>query len=378
MRQLSAFFSASSIDWALFLALVPLVGAGLLTMDSFVGAENYFFSRQLLWVAVSVAVFFVFSAVDWRFLKRTDVLMALFLFAVGFLILLFIAGYVAKGAQSWFRLGSFSLQPSDPVKILVILILAKYFSRRHIEIAHIRHIFVSGFYALVPFVLVFLQPDFGSAIVIFFIWLGMIMVSGVSKKHLALVFCMGVLSFIVLWSFVFADYQKQRILTFVNPLTDIQGAGYNARQSVIAVGSGGVFGKGVGFGTQSRLKFLPEYETDFIFAAFTEEWGFFGAAIILLLFGFVIWRIVLIAMRGASNFETLFSAGFAIFLVSHVVINIGMNIGILPVTGIPLPFVSYGGSHLLTEFAGLGMLMGMRRYARAAHRDDIANELVGM
>ena len=163
---------------------------------------------------------------------------------------------------------------------------------------------------------------------------------------------MGVLSFIVLWSFVFADYQKQRILTFVNPLTDIQGAGYNARQSVIAVGSGGVFGKGVGFGTQSRLKFLPEYETDFIFAAFTEEWGFFGAAIILLLFGFVIWRIVLIAMRGASNFETLFSAGFAIFLVSHVVINIGMNIGILPVTGIPLPFVSYGGSPLFTRIPG--------------------------
>ena len=252
MRQLSVFFRESSIDWLLLLALVPIIGAGLLTMDSFVDADNYFFSRQLAWVAISLAVFFFFSIVDWRFLKRTDVLLALFSFSVGFLLLLFVAGYVAKGAQSWFRLGSFSLQPSDPIKILVILILAKYFSRRHIEIAHIRHIFVSGFYALVPFVLVFLQPDFGSAVVIFCIWLGMIMVSGVSKKHLALVFCMRALSLALLWSFVFEPYQKDRILTFLNPLTDIEGAGYNARQSVIAVGSGKVLGRPV------DLKFDPD------------------------------------------------------------------------------------------------------------------------
>ncbi|MBI2888481.1 MAG: rod shape-determining protein RodA [Parcubacteria group bacterium] len=378
MKRVLAFFSESSIDWVLFLALVPLVGAGLLTMDSFVGADNYFFSRQLVWIAVSILVFFLFSAIDWRFLRRSNILMILFSSSLALLLLLFIAGYVAKGAQSWFRFGSFSFQPSDVVKLFVILVLAKYFSRRHIEIAHIRHILVSGFYALVPFVLVFLQPDFGSAIVIFFIWLGMIMVSGVSKKHLALVFFMGALSFILLWSFVFAPYQKERILTFVHPLTDIEGAGYNARQSVIAVGSGELLGKGVGFGTQSRLQFLPEYETDFIFAAFTEEWGFIGAVIVLALFAFVLWRIIAAALHGASNFETLFGAGLAVFFMSHIVINVGMNIGVLPVTGIPLPFMSYGGSHLLTEFAGLGILMGMRRYARPAHREDIANELVGV
>ena len=218
MRQLRAFFNESSIDWFLLLALAPIIGAGLLTMDSFVDADNYFFSRQLLWVAVSVAVFFLFSMADWRFLKRTDILIVLFSFSVAFLLLLFVAGYVAKGAQSWVRFGSFSFQPSDPIKILVVLILAKYFSRRHIEIAHIRHIFVSGFYAFVPFVLVFLQPDFGSAVVIFFIWLGMIMISGVSKKHIAFVFFAGVLSFILLWSFVFADYQKKRVRTVLEPL----------------------------------------------------------------------------------------------------------------------------------------------------------------
>lgn len=378
MQTIAAFFRKSPIDWVLFLALVPLVGAGLLTMDSFVGADNYFFSRQIIWVVASVSIFFLFSTIDWRFLRRSNVLMILFSFSLALLLLLFIAGYIAKGAQSWFRFGSFSFQPSDLVKIFVILILAKYFSRRHIEIAHIRHILVSGFYAFVPFALVFLQPDFGSAVVIFCIWLGMIMVSGVSKKHLAAVFFVGVLSFFLLWSFVFAPYQKERILTFIHPLTDIEGVGYSARQSVIAVGSGELFGKGVGFGTQSRLRFLPEHETDFIFAAFAEEWGFVGAVIILALFALVIWRIIAAAMRGASNFETLFGAGLAIFFMSHVVINVGMNIGILPVTGIPLPFISYGGSHLLTEFAGLGILMGMRRYARPAHRSDIANELVGV
>ncbi len=389
MQRILTFFSESSIDWILFFALVPLIGAGLLTMNSFVGADNYFFSRQLLWITVSVPVFFLLSTVDWRFLKRTDVLMALFSFSIVFLLLLFIAGYVAKGAQSWFRFGSFSFQPSDPVKIFVILVLAKYFSRRHIEIAHLRHILVSGFYALVPFVLVFIQPDFGSAVVIFFIWLGMIMVSGVSKKHLALVFLTGAVVLAGLWfapvhhllgtkAPLLQEYQKQRIMTFLNPLTDLEGAGYNARQSVIAVGSGELFGKGVGFGTQSRLQFLPEYQTDFIFAAFAEEWGFVGATIVFALFALVIWRIIAAAMHGASNFETLYGAGLAIFFISHFAVNIGMNIGVLPVTGIPLPFVSYGGSHLLTEFAGLGILMGMRRYARPAHRSDIANELVGV
>lgn len=377
MQRIS-FFKDTSIDWILFFALVPIVGAGLLTMDSFVGAENYFFGRQILWIGVSLTVFFLFCTIDWRFLKRTDVLLFLFALSAGLLLLLLAAGHAAGGAQSWFRFGSFSFQPSDPAKILVILILAKYFSRRHIEIAHIRHIFVSGFYALVPFVLVFLQPDFGSAIIIFLIWLGMIMVAGVPKKHLAFVLILGVLSFLFLWLSVFEEYQKQRITTFLNPLTDLEGAGYNANQSMIAVGSGGIFGKGVGFGTQSRLKFLPEYETDFIFAAFAEEWGFVGAILLFALFLLVVWRIIIAALYGASNFETLFAAGFAIFLIAEISIHIGMNIGILPVTGTPLPFMSYGGSHLLTEFAGLGILMGMRRYARRAHREDTEKEIVGV
>jgi len=161
-------------------------------------------------------------------------------------------------------------------------------------------------------------------------------------------------------------------------VADIHGTGYNSLQSTIAVGSGQIFGKGLGFGTQSRLKFLPEPQTDFIFAAFSEEWGFAGSLLILLLFGLVIWRILLTASLGLSNFEMLFGMGIAIYFMSHILINVGMNLGVMPVTGIPLPFMSYGGSHLLTEFAGLGILMSMRRYARPAHRDDMKNEFLGI
>jgi len=166
----------SGIDWILFFAILPILGAGLLTMSAFVG-DDYFFTRQVLWITIALAVFFIFSLLDWRFLKRTDVLISLFIIAILSLLFLFVAGSAVRGAQSWLQFGGFSFQPSDLVKILVILILAKYFSRRHIEIAHIRHIFVSGFYALIPFLLVFFQPDFGSAIIIFFIWLGMIIAS---------------------------------------------------------------------------------------------------------------------------------------------------------------------------------------------------------
>ena len=224
----------------------------------------------------------------------------------------------------------------------------------------------------------FLQPDFGSAIIIAFVWFGMVLVSGISKKHLIAVFLVGAIAFGGLWGYAFEPYQKQRILTFIHPLTDLQGTGYNAYQSTIAVGSGQIFGKGVGYGTQSKLQFLPEYETDFIFAAFAEEWGFIGVVMILLLYGIVIWRILVNATYGATNFEILFGAGLAILFISHFIVHVGMNIGLLPVTGTTIPFLSYGGSHLLTEFVGLGILMGMRRYSRATHKDDIKKEFLGV
>lgn len=368
------------IDWFLVLFILPIILAGLFTMKNFAPGESGggFFGKQLVWVLLSFAVFFFFSFIDFRFLKRTDVLVSIFIFICGVLFLLFILGHVSHGAKSWFNFGLFSFQPVDLVKLILVLILAKYFSRRHVEIRDIKHIFISGFYAFVPLVLVLLQPDFGSAMIVFFIWLGMVLVSGISKMHLLLVFVSMTLIFLSLWFFAFAPYQKARVTNFLNPLSNIHGTGYNALQSTIAVGSGRLFGKGLGFGTQSRLKFLPEPQSDFIFAAYAEEWGLLGGLLILLLYGLVIWRILYFSALGASNFEILFGMGIAIFFISQIIVNIGMNLGLLPVTGIPLPFMSYGGSHLLTEFAGLGILMSMRRYARIAHRDKMKNEFLGI
>lgn len=364
-----------NIDWILFASVWPLLGAGLVTMDSLVG-QNYYFDRQIIWIIVSLTVFFFFSLIDWRFLRQSEVVTGFYVLGIATLVLLFFVSQV-KGAQSWFSFGSVSFQPADFMKLFLILVLAKYFSKRHIQIAHIKHIILSGVYAFIPFVLVLVQPDFGSALIIFAIWLGMIIISGVSKKHLIAVFLLVVTAFSFFWLFVFQPYQKERIMTFIHPLADIRGAGYNAFQSQIAVGAGQVLGKGIGYGTQSRLAFLPEYQTDFIFAAFAEEWGFVGVMILFCMFGLLIWRILANAMLGATNFETLFGAGLAIYLMSHFIVHIGMNIGILPVTGLPIPLLSYGGSHLLAEFSGLGILMGMRKYNLSYHRDDIHNEFVG-
>ena len=368
------------IDWLLVLFIAPILLAGLATMKSFTPSEQMgdFFSKQALWVLVSLGVFFSFSFIDFRFLRKTKVLVSLFAVFSALLAFVLVAERAVNGAKSWLSLGAFSFQPADFMKLALVLIFAKYFSRRHVEIKDIKHIFISAFYALIPFALILLEPDFGSALIILLIWLGMVLVSGISKTHLFAVFGGGILAFFLLWTFAFAPYQKARIANFLNPLANIHGSGYNAYQSTIAVGSGQMFGKGLGFGTQSRLEFLPEHETDFVFAAFAEEWGFIGSAILLVLYLLILWRILYAASLASSNFDMLFCLGMAIYLGSHVLINAGMNMGLLPVTGIPLPFMSYGGSHLLAEFSGLGIMMSMRKYARPAHRDDTKHEFLGI
>jgi len=375
---MNPFFSfLSRIEALLFIPMFFVLIAGLLTMSSFEGNDSYFW-KQGLFIIVSLGVFFFASMFEYRFLKQTRVVVGVYAVLLGVLSLLFVLGQVTKGAQSWFHVGGFSFQPADLMKLALIIVLAKYFSRRHIEIANIRHIIVSGIYAFIPFVLVVLQPDFGSAMVLFAIWLGMVLVSGISKKHLLLVFGVGTLSFLLAWNLVFKPYQKARIINFIDPLQDIRGTGYNAYQSTIAVGSGGLFGKGIGYGTQSRLNFLPEYKTDFIFAAYAEEWGFVGAVLLLLFYFLILYKLASYALVADSTFEALFTYGVLIWLLTHITINIGMNIGIMPVTGIPLPLMSYGGSHLLSECLALGMAVGMHAYARAGHKYHMKNEFLGL
>ncbi len=365
-----------AVDWLALGAAVLLSLLGLLTMNSFVPGDQ-FFIRQAVWLGISIAVYFIAAAIDWRFLRRGQFAAWAYAALIVPLVLLLVLGTAVKGAKSWLSFGSLGIQPIELAKLALIIALAKYFSRRHIEIKNIRHILVSGIYTAIVFVLVALQPDLGGAIIVGLIWFGMVLVSGISRKHLLLVFSVAVIAFGALWFGGLEPYQKTRIMTFIHPLADIHGAGYNAYQSTVAVGSGEIFGKGIGYGTQSKLRFLPEYQTDFIFAAFAEEWGFVGIAIVFALYGVIFWRILHSAGRGASNFETLFALGILCYFSAHFVLHVGINLGLLPVTGTTIPFMSYGGSHLIVEFLALGMLAGMNRYSRATHRDMLDREFSG-
>lgn len=373
MQQIRTLFSG--IDWWLFLGALLLSFLGLITMYTHT-SEASFFDRQLLWLFLAVCVMLAAIIPDYRFLRTGNMAFFGFLAILTLLVLVLVIGEITLGAQSRFDLGAFSIQPAEYAKLILIIVLSKYFAKRHELIGDFRHIIVSGVYAMLLFGLVFIQPDFGSAIILFFIWLGMILVAGIKFRHLATVFVLGAVALGVMWQFVFLDYQKDRIGTFLDPLSDIQGAGYNAYQSTVAVGSGQVWGRGIGYGTQSKFQFLPEYETDFIFAAFAEEWGLIGVCLLFSLFALVIWRLLHHANQAATNFERLFAVGVALLFIAHFFVHIGMNIGLLPVTGTTVPFLSYGGSHLLTEFLALGMVMGMRRFQSVARESALAGDVV--
>jgi rod shape determining protein RodA len=359
----------SGFDGLLFGAVMCLTIFGLVTMYSPV-EDNIFFNRQIIWVAIVTFIFFLAIIPNYRFLRTGNIIFYSYLVTIILLVLVLFFGEMTLGARQRFDLGFFSLQVSDPAKLILIALLAKYFAKRHELISDFKHILVSGFYVLIIFGLVLIQPDFGSAMIIFAIWFGMVLVAGIRFRHVAVVFLLGTVALGGMWQFVFQDYQKDRIMTFFDPLSDIQGTGYNAYQSTVTVGSGQIFGKGIGYGTQSKFLYLPEYETDFIFAAFAEEWGLVGVAVLFVLFGVVIWRLLYHATMGVSNFEKLFATGVVIFLLAHFFIHIGINIGVLPVTGTTVPFLSYGGSHLMTEFVAIAMVLGMRGHARFQKRND--------
>ena len=345
-------------DWILLLCIISVALLGIITIKPFGSGENgYFFSRQIIWLSAGLIVFFAALTIDWNFLKTNGIfLFFLYLFLLALLLILIFTASSIKGAASWYRVYSLSIEPVELMKVALVLLFAKYFSKRHVEIARFFHIFVSGTYALLPISLVLVQPDFGSAMVLGALWLGMALAGGIKIKHLLFLFLLGILAFAVLWIFIFAPYQKDRIISFLYPESDIRGSGYHALQSMIAVGSGEIFGKGIGYGTQSRLEFLPENETDFIFASFAEEWGFFGVIILFFFFSVILWRILRTGIYAESNFEKLYAAGLAVLLFFQSLIHIGMNVGILPITGLGFPFLSYGGSSMLSLFLAIGIL----------------------
>lgn len=363
-------------DWTLFLPAVTLSVLGILTGTTF-EQSSPFASRQFLWLVLSAGVYFAFSRIDIRFIRRTQVVMALYGISFIFLAILLLFVHPILGARAWFSFGPISFQPADLAKLSLIALLAKYLSRRHVEIGDFRHILVSGAYSLTLALLILVEPDMGNAIIFGTLWFGMMLISGISKKHIAMLGVVAIAAASMLWFQGLKPYQRTRIISFVNPASDIRGAGYNAYQAKIAVGSGEVFGKGIGYGTQSKLRFLPEYQTDFIFAAFAEEWGFVGVVLALLVYALLFARLMQIARNAATNVDAFFTLGVLILFTAHLAIHIGINLGLLPVTGTTTPFMSSGGSHLVLEFSALGIITSLARHGRGAARDIGAHEYLG-
>ncbi len=372
LRLRSPFF----FDWTLFLPALSLSLLGILTMSTF-GQGASLAPRQLLWLGIATVLYLGFSTLDMSFIRRTSVVMVLYGTSLFLLALLLLVAHPVMGARAWFTLGLISFQPADLAKLAIIALLAKYLSRRHVEIGDFRHIFVSGAYTLALLALILVEPDMGNAIIFGTLWLGMMLVSGISKRHLVVLGLLGIIIASTLWFGGLKAYQRTRIMSFINPASDMRGAGYNAYQAKIAVGSGELFGKGVGYGTQSKLRFLPQYQTDFMFAAFAEEWGFIGVVLLLSLYTLLLARLVQIARAAATNFDAFFTLGAFTLLASHIAIHSSISLGLLPVTGTTIPFMSSGGSHLVLEFTLLGIITSLARHGRGASRDVGTNEYLG-
>lgn len=354
------------MDWLLIASAVLLVGMGLLSIySSSLGRNNFLnFEKQVIFAVIGIFLMFLFSFVNYRIFKNDSILI-LILYAIGCAALagLFIFAPEIRGKTGWYKIGVVTIDPIELVKLILLILLAKYFSRRHFELYRISHIALSGMYILLPAALIFLQPDFGSIIILTSLWLAILFISGIKLRAFFILILCGMIILSSGWSFLLKDYQKERILSFLSPGEDPLGAGWSQNQAKIAIGSGGIFGQGLGNGPQTQYGFLPEPQTDFIFASVAEEFGLMGIFVLLFLFAVFISRIIAAAMRAEFNFVRLFASGLAVVLISQFLINVGMNLGLLPVIGIPLPLVSYGGSGLLMIFIALGMLQNMRSSA---------------
>jgi len=351
----------TKLDWLLIIPMLALAVFGLTAIYSLsLGATNggsSFYDRQMIFMGISMVIFFAVSYIDYNIWKNYAGIF--YLVSIVLLILVFIIGKTTNGAVSWFRLGFFNFQPVEFVKVSLILFFARYFSQISTAKISWKHIYISFIYAIVPISLVILQPDMGSAMVLMAIWLGMVFLAGLRLWQIFIFIAGGILIITMSWFFVLHDYQKQRVITFLNPSQDALNSGYNVIQATIAVGSGKFKGSGVGRGSQSQLNFVPERHTDFIFATIAEERGFAGTSLILFFFGLIFWRMKSILYKSKDRFGKLIVSGVIIAILFQIWINIGMNIGLVPVTGISLPFLSYGGSFLIVSLFLMGIVQSV-------------------
>jgi len=348
----------SKIDWWMVLSVSVLVVFGLLLIYSLTWQNDNRFVKQLIFFGVGILFLFLLQFFEVRFWKNT--IFILYIIIVIFLLGLLLFGDTVRGIRGWVSLGPIGFQVAEFAKIIVIFFLAVILEKLHFDLVKWKHVFIVFLVSFLPIFLIILQPDLGSAFIILIASVAMIFYTGLGKKKLVILFFVGALICIIGWFGLLQDYQKQRILTFLSPQSDPLGSGYNVQQAIVAIGSGGMFGRGIGLGTQSQLNFLPEQETDFIFASLAEELGFIGSFTLLLIYLFFLWRIYRSIKESEDLFSRFLLLGILVMFSSQAIINIGMNMGLFPVTGIPLPFVSYGGSSLIVGFVSLGIIQNLR------------------
>ena len=366
-----------NLDWGLLLITFLIAGLGLVVLFSAVNAGDpggggvqgmhILFKKQMIWVSGSFLIMTLSLFVPYRMFDKGSILIYLSCIALLAAVLLF--GKDVGGSRRWLALGPFTVQPSELMKISLIVVLASTFSGMVTENGlSFNNLLKPGLLMILPFVLILVQPDLGTALLLLFITASMTIFVKVEKKVFFTCLTVGLSLIPLAWQFLLKEYQKGRVLTFLDPDRDPLGAGYHIIQSKIAIGSGGLYGKGWLNGTQSHLEFLPERHTDFIFAVFSEEFGLLGAGLLLMLYLFIIIRGLYMSTQAQGSFSRLLGASITLTFLVYIFVNIGMVTGILPVVGVPLPLVSYGGTSLITLMAGFGLLMSVYTHRRMLAR----------
>jgi len=354
--------SLRGFDWVFLATVIFLMAIGfavIYSVDLSRGSELIYTKKQMVAFGIGLVVMMIAAVTQTSFFRNYS--KWIYFLSVILLVAVLFFGATIRGTTGWFNFGNFSFQPVEVAKVGLILMLAYIISRFGREHGQPLFFFGTGALMLIPFLLVLFQPDLGSAILLGAIWFGLIWLVGTKKKYFLLFFGGLIAVAVFSWFFLFQDYQKERLLTFIDPSRDPLGSGYNVLQSTIAVGSGQLTGRGLGFGSQSQLRFLPETQTDFVFAVIGEELGLAGVIVILGLFGLIFWRLFVIIKNTNDEFVALTASGVLILFFSQFFINIGSSVGLLPVTGITLPFVSYGGSSLIINMFLIGLVESLAR-----------------
>jgi rod shape determining protein RodA len=348
-------------DWTLLGLVLSVCAIGTLNIYStgFSASEgqSFFYLKQIQWIALGLIFMMLIFFVDYRVIIQGAYV--IYGVSIMFLIFVFLFGYAAHGSQRWLGVGGFALQPSELMKLVIIITLARYFDdHKSNEPYKLKELLIPFLIVVAPFLLILKQPDLGTALILVIIFVSIVFFMGIEWKSLIIVLAGVLISIPIGWHFL-KDYQKERLITFLNPENDPLGTGYHIIQSMIAVGSGKIFGKGFLKGSQTQLKFLPEQQTDFIFSVFAEEWGFIGGLVLIIMFTAIIFWGLKIALQARDLLGTIMAFGITALISWEVFINIGMVLGILPVVGIPLPFFSYGGSAMFSLLAAIGLLMNV-------------------